>query len=164
MDMIETELRENLSSEMHNIWIHWMTYLQGEVEWREDIGWIIPEDVIIGWQRQMRTPYCELSEREKDSDRSQADRVIALLGGYPNATVDRAAALIWNCAETHRHTCRDRSEWFWFRGLVSEVKELALALLRVHRHPGREWLDVVDWELRQIGSIAMNWIRIRESR
>lgn len=31
------------------------------------------------WKRQMVTPYAQLSEREKESDRRQADKVIAVL-------------------------------------------------------------------------------------
>ncbi len=39
----------------------------------------IPPEKVARWERQMRTGYGELSEAERDSDREQADRVLALL-------------------------------------------------------------------------------------
>jgi hypothetical protein len=76
-------------------------------------------------------------------------------------TADRAAATIYNCAEDHRDVWQDRPDWFWYLGLLEEVAELGLALLGWHRHPHPDF-DTVDWELRQVGSIAMNWIRKRD--
>lgn len=39
----------------------------------------IPPGLVRHWARQMDTPYEELSEREKESDREQADKVLAVL-------------------------------------------------------------------------------------
>lgn len=36
---------------------------------------------IARWKRQMVTPYEGLTEKEKDSDRAEADKVLALLKG-----------------------------------------------------------------------------------
>jgi len=57
----------------------------------------------------------------------------------------------------HRETWRDRSEWFWMRGLLEEVWELALALMGLHK-------DSPDWELTQISAIAANWLEMRQER
>lgn len=36
------------------------------------------------WQRQTNTPYTELSEKEQESDRTEADKFIALLYNHIN--------------------------------------------------------------------------------
>jgi hypothetical protein len=36
------------------------------------------------WKRQVKTPYRELSEKEKDSDREWAQKVISIIRGIRN--------------------------------------------------------------------------------
>jgi hypothetical protein len=57
-----------------------MTYLFSKGAFNEDGTWTMPVWAVERWQRQVRTPYAELSEPEKDSDRDEADRVLALIG------------------------------------------------------------------------------------
>jgi len=38
---------------------------------------VIPKDKLTRWERQMNTRYADLPEDEKESDRHQADKVIA---------------------------------------------------------------------------------------
>jgi len=60
---------------------------------------LIPESYAIRWRRQMATPYSELSDAEKDSDRKEADKFIALLSEHLCASsgagelISRAEAL-----------------------------------------------------------------------
>jgi hypothetical protein len=39
----------------------------------------IPGNLVDRWNRQMRTEYIDLSEKEKESDRKEADKFLALL-------------------------------------------------------------------------------------
>ncbi len=73
-------MREELAALMHEIWGDWMKYLfsKGAIRGKDRAHIIYPLNV-QRWKRQMRTPYDELSEKEKDSDRQQADKVLALL-------------------------------------------------------------------------------------
>ena len=85
-------MREELAALMHEVWAHWMKYLFEQCERGFD-GWgdgsaVIPEGLVERWKRQINTPYDELSEKEKDSDRHQADKVLALTGEICT-TVDR---------------------------------------------------------------------------
>lgn len=54
----------------------------------------------------------------------------------------------------HSATWQDRSEQYWLMGLLEEVVELIGSLLGLHRGP-------VEWELKQIAAICMNWIELR---
>lgn len=75
------ELREQLAALAHAQWSGWMVYLFGLSRSNGDGTITIPAELVARWQGQIATPYQELSEREKDSDRVEADRVIALIGG-----------------------------------------------------------------------------------
>jgi hypothetical protein len=72
-------LREKLAEIQHAIWAHWMTHLLSVSTRNEDGTYTIPADKVEQWKRQMHTPYSELSEYEKESDRDQADTVLAVL-------------------------------------------------------------------------------------
>jgi hypothetical protein len=77
--MKANELREDLAALSHEIWAHWMTYLFNVGYGDTEGQYVIPADKVQRWMRQMKTPYAELSEEEKASDREQADKIIKLL-------------------------------------------------------------------------------------
>jgi len=66
-------LRELLADLEHRQWAHWTRYILDN---------LTPEN-IERWKRQIDAPYAQLSEKEKDSDREWADKVIALLEDAP---------------------------------------------------------------------------------
>ena len=79
-------LRERLAALQHEIWAHWMRYMlaQGsyreiELDGRAQRVWIMPEEKRVRWERQMASPYEALPEHERESDREQADKILALL-------------------------------------------------------------------------------------
>ena len=61
---------ERIAAVQHEIWSHWMRFLFGECVV------IAPAELERRWRRQMNTPYAELTEEEKESDREQARKVI----------------------------------------------------------------------------------------
>jgi len=71
------QLREKLADAQHMIWSHWMLYLFSVCPVNDDGSWTIPADKAERWLRQMKTDYADLTELEKNSDRRQADKVIA---------------------------------------------------------------------------------------
>lgn len=73
------QLREHLADVQHQIWSHWMKYLFNCCVLNEDGSMTIPADKVSRWQRQMITPYSQLTEKERESDRHQADKVIAVV-------------------------------------------------------------------------------------
>ena len=78
-------MREKVAELCHSQWADWMDYLfeksipykPGEVQNYEG-SLIIPKWAVDRWKRQTNTPYTELSEDEKESDRKEADKFIAL--------------------------------------------------------------------------------------
>lgn len=62
-------VREELAALEHEQWSHWMAYLLDNLDY----------DNIKRWKRQMNTPYSELTEKEKDSDRVWADKVLDII-------------------------------------------------------------------------------------
>lgn len=58
-------------------------------------------------------------------------------------------------ADANNARWRDRDEHYWFARLTQEVGELGSSLVGDHRDPP-------EWELIQIASIAVNWLRMRE--
>lgn len=74
------DLREKLASLMHDVWSHWMKYQFTQCVPDDHPGDLcIPKKKVERWKRQMETPYDELTEEEKNSDRDQADKVLELL-------------------------------------------------------------------------------------
>lgn len=77
-------LREDLAALEHNQWALWTRYMLAALQ---PLMMPVPCDDtsalamrrLEGWQRQVDTPYAELSEDEKDKDREWADRVLHLL-------------------------------------------------------------------------------------
>jgi len=63
--------REKLSDLEHQQWAHWTKYMLDN---------LTPEN-IKRWKEQIETPYNKLTNKEKDSDRVWADKVITIIEG-----------------------------------------------------------------------------------
>lgn len=74
---VPVEVRERLAAVAHEIWAHWMHYLFSKCEQNPDGSVTIPVGLVLRWCRQIDTPYNELSEQERESDRHQADKIMA---------------------------------------------------------------------------------------
>lgn len=62
-------LLERLAALEHDQWAHWTRYLLANMT-RENVE---------RWRRQIETPYAELSEKEKESDREWARKVVQIV-------------------------------------------------------------------------------------
>jgi hypothetical protein len=82
-------LREKLAELAHNQWVGWMEYLFSKSK-QVDGCVVIPAWANERWHRQVATRYADLSEEEKDSDRSEADKFLAVF----NAELAEARAEI----------------------------------------------------------------------
>jgi len=73
----DSKLFEQLASLEHTRWADWQKYLHSKLEIQQATrGKIIyfPNELFEQWERQIKTDYKNLSEKEKDSDREQVLR------------------------------------------------------------------------------------------
>jgi len=77
-DTKESSQIERVAEYCHDqSWAGWMEYLFSWCEANSDGSMTIPAERVQRWSRQMRTPYVELSETEKESDRIEARKILA---------------------------------------------------------------------------------------
>lgn len=69
---MDNDIIEILSKVVHERWAHWQKYLHSVCKRNEDGSLTIPKEKVERWERQIKTEYKDLSEKEKDSDREQA--------------------------------------------------------------------------------------------
>lgn len=75
-------LIELLADKEHESWAHWMKYLFSQCEQGNFGQMVIPAECVARWSRQIDTPYTDLSEKEKQSDRDEVARIIPIIRGY----------------------------------------------------------------------------------
>lgn len=66
-----TSLFERLAAIEHDRWAHWQLYVHSRAEQRPDGTLVIPADLVQRWERQIATAYADLTEAEKESDRTE---------------------------------------------------------------------------------------------
>lgn len=76
---------EALADLEHQQWAHWTRYMLDN---------LTPEN-IERWRRQIDTPYSDLTEKEKDSDREWARKSLQALKDNVSEDMAKAAALGW---------------------------------------------------------------------
>jgi hypothetical protein len=76
------EQRELLAAYAHEAWSGWMKYMLNEKRgWHDNYGgWTIAAEYVDRWTRQMNTPYADLPEYEKISDRAEANKIGKVMG------------------------------------------------------------------------------------
>ena len=70
---------DRLAAVEHQRWAHWQQYLHDQCQRTEDGSLIIPAELVTRWSAQITTPYAELSETERESDRDQVRRYLPLI-------------------------------------------------------------------------------------
>ena len=72
-------LREQIANREHEQWSDWMKYLFSKCSYTDQGHAVIDSGLVSRWKRQMETPYSELPEIEKESDRLEADKILSIL-------------------------------------------------------------------------------------
>ncbi len=73
------ELLEQLASIEHERWSHWQRYMHGKATCNLDGSLTIPADLVTRWERLMKTPYAQLTDEERESDREQVRRYLTIV-------------------------------------------------------------------------------------
>jgi hypothetical protein len=68
------ELFEKLADIEHQRWADWQKYCHSKGVITPTGDLLIGKEFVERWERQIATPYSELSEKEKESDREQVMR------------------------------------------------------------------------------------------
>ena len=134
------ELREQLADIQHAIWAHWMGYMFGCGEFRKDGTWVMPAEKLERWWRQKETPYSELSDKERESDRHQADKALAVVQpalAAANARAEAAEAANARCREANILLANSRNaaaeEWRQ-RAEAAEAALVAVPMEAIRRY------------------------------
>lgn len=83
--------REKLAELAHSQWSGWIGYMFSKGTLHADGTLTLPKWAVERWTRQMNTPYAELSEEEKTSDRIEADKFLAVLSTPANKPAQPSA-------------------------------------------------------------------------
>ncbi|MGF9567859.1 hypothetical protein AAIH70_30770 [Neorhizobium sp. BT27B] len=75
-DQVLDGLVETLAALEHERWAHWQSYLHGKAIKQEDGSLMIPSELVKKWEKQIATPFANLSNEEKESDREQVQRYL----------------------------------------------------------------------------------------
>ncbi len=73
---MDDNLRERLANLCHEQWSGWVKYMFSKGAFSENGTWTMPVEFVQRWYRQMNTPYSELLESERNSDRTEADKFL----------------------------------------------------------------------------------------
>jgi hypothetical protein len=73
------DLLEQLAAIEHERWSHWQRYMHEKAHRNDDGSLTLPADLVSRWERLMCTPYSQLTEEERESDREQVRRYISIL-------------------------------------------------------------------------------------
>lgn len=128
--MDRQELIEALADKEHASWARWMDYVFEICPRSEDGSVTISRALVDRWQRQVDTPYAELTEREKDSDRKEVAEILPI--------IDASAA---DVRQSKDQAYQERD--MLIACLASLCKEQGY-VVGLGRHPeSEEWED--DW-------------------
>lgn len=75
----QERIREDLAEYAHDAWSGWMNYLFDMSEVNDDGSETLPKELVERWKYQLATPYTELPDEMKESDRKEADEMIKLV-------------------------------------------------------------------------------------
>lgn len=87
--ILESNLVEDLAHFEHDSWARWMMYLFSKSIVASDGCVTIPSSLVKRWARQADTPYSELSEPEKESDRKEVYNIIPAIQAYVEALTEK---------------------------------------------------------------------------
>ena len=75
----EKALLEQLAAIEHERWAHWQRFMHGKGERKPDGSLVLPADLVARWERLIETPYAQLTDKERESDREQVRRYLPVV-------------------------------------------------------------------------------------
>lgn len=109
----DDQIVEEFADMEHRRWAKWQEYLHSKCVENPDGSLTIPAHLVVRWKCQISTPYSQLTEAEKESDRKEVrpyiehttatlaavreeerERILDLLSGYNGYSMDRTREAI----------------------------------------------------------------------
>lgn len=121
------EMKEKLADIEHQRWADWQKYMHSKILPSADDGIMqIGEEFIKRWERQIKTPYSELSEIEKESDREQVDRYLPLITNLLKVEKEQFRESILKALpkESKQEPFADRNLKIWTKGFNQALQEI----------------------------------------
>ena len=78
---------EELAEYAHTAWAGWMQYMFEKCIANEDATLTIPAWAVERWSRQAHTSYNELPEEEKESDRTEALKMLEIVENFQSSNI-----------------------------------------------------------------------------
>ena len=100
------DLRQKLAAIEHERWNHWQRYMHSKCQRNDDGSLTIPADLVERWERQIATPYDELSAREQQPDLQEVDRYWPLIDHYIRETIIGPMSPLRDIRSTHQNDLR----------------------------------------------------------
>jgi hypothetical protein len=92
---------ESLAAIEHERWADWQRWMHQQCQRNPDGSLTIPAALVERWEWQSATPYAELSESEKQSDRDQVERYLPVIKYHqPYFTTGDVAHELWRAPQT----------------------------------------------------------------
>ena len=142
----EDDLIESLAELEHEQWAHWARYMLKNLDLSH----------ITHWERQIITPYSELSEKEKESDRVWARKMLEVIRAAKTKDEADAKQQDW-----------EATAWFMVQPLVVQNREnIQREIRRLKQGGGETWaMGEVMWIIGEVIERALTVLDIfKESR
>lgn len=79
----------------HSRWARWQKYMHSKILPSAYDGIMeIGTELIDRWERQIKTPYSELSEKEKESDRKEVRQYLPLLEAHDQRLIEKVVEMV----------------------------------------------------------------------
>jgi hypothetical protein len=131
--IVVENLVERLAAMEHEQWAHWTRYMLDN---------LTPEN-IARWKRQIETPYQELSEREKESDRVWARKVLVAIEWLQEPYIrfiDNMEGPVWSCYDAPPPPLH---KYIWC-AILDALDAIRRLLRAAYRNSG-EMVDPENW-------------------
>jgi hypothetical protein len=74
--VLSPTLLEDLAAIEHERWAHWQSFMHAQGVRNPDGSLTLPAELVARWDRLIATPYAELTDKERESDRDQVRRYL----------------------------------------------------------------------------------------
>ena len=122
VESINESFLEEAAALEHERWARWQKYLHSKLVLpSQDNGWAwLPKKMYQRWERQIKTPYSELSEEEKESDRKEVRKYFPLIQKNYQQLVEEAL----NMGTTFNNPDGSFNKEAWERNqVIAEIRQ-----------------------------------------